>query len=572
MSRWVRCFVWANLLAVYFVFASSMETSELLGKCEPIRIERCKGLGYNITGMPNLVGNEIQQEAEMQLQTFSPLIQYNCSSQLTFFLCSVYVPMCTDKVPQPIGPCRPLCESVKSRCLRVLENFGFHWPVALNCSKFPPENNQKHMCMDGPEPKEYEKNGYSYRNSRPNERVTNIPVRTKPSTSPNMQRRGICEKYKLSNFFYFINRTRRCAHKCSADILFSTDNKKFAENWVAVWASGCFASTLFTVLTFLADTNKSRYPERAILFLSASYNVYSIAYFIRLIAGRLEVSCHEDSQHGVSILIQEGLDNINCTIVFTLLYFSSMASAVWWLVLTFTWFLAAGLRWSHEAIMRRCTYFHLAAWALPSFKTIAILVMRIVDADELTGTCYVGNQSEKTLMGFVIAPTLTYLLLGALFLIAGLAAMFCSRGQQEPPPTNPNKNEKLEVLMVRVGIFALLYTVPATCVLAANFYEYAYRDQWMSSESILRPNVEIFTLKIFMSLVVGITTGLWIWSSKMPQNIWMKAWRRFRSGHRKQPLPPYSFVTGQQKQLIEFELAIEKPKRTRRKKERGTPV
>ncbi|XP_013792939.1 frizzled-4-like [Limulus polyphemus] len=560
--------VWLFQLAVYLDSFHLVKSSEPLRSCEPIRIDRCRGLGYNVTGMPNLVGNELQQEAEMQLQTFFPLIQYNCSSQLAFFLCSVYVPMCTDKVPQPIGPCRPLCESVKSRCLKVLENFGFHWPVALNCSKFPRQNNQHHMCMDGPKPKEYERSGYYHKYDRRSEVVTRVTLPPRPSIPTNSHHFGFCEKYKHSQFFYFINRTRRCAHRCSADVLFSADNKKFAENWVTVWASGCFASTLFSVLTFLADTNKSRYPERAILFLSASYNVYSIAYFIRLIAGRTEVSCHVDSQHEVSILIQEGLDNINCTIVFTLLYFSSMASAVWWLVLTFTWFLAAGLQWSHEAIMRRGTYFHMAAWALPSFQTIAILIMRVVDADELTGTCYVGNQSEKTLMGFVIVPTLIYLLLGVFFLVLGLAAMFYFRSHQEPSVHISNTNEKLEVLTVRVGIFALLFTVPATCVLAANFYEYAYRNRWMSSESTSRPNVEIFTLKIFMSLVVGITTGLWIWSSKMPQHIWKKAWRRFRTGHKKQTSPCYHFISAQEKQLIEFE----RPKKTKSKKEHVTSV
>lgn len=139
------------LSVVFFTLILEMGALEpLLRTCEPIRVELCTGLGYNVTGMPNLGGNELQQDADYTLKTFSPLIQYGCSSQLKLFLCSVYVPMCTEKVINPIGPCRGLCENVRSRCYPVLQGFGFPWPDALNCSRFPEENNHEHMCMEGP--------------------------------------------------------------------------------------------------------------------------------------------------------------------------------------------------------------------------------------------------------------------------------------------------------------------------------------------------------------------------------------------------------------------------------------
>lgn len=59
--------------------------------CDPIRISMCQGLGYNVTKMPNLVGNMLQSDAELQLTTFTPLIQCGCSSQLKVLLLLYFV-------------------------------------------------------------------------------------------------------------------------------------------------------------------------------------------------------------------------------------------------------------------------------------------------------------------------------------------------------------------------------------------------------------------------------------------------------------------------------------------------
>lgn len=66
--------------SIGLVRAFGDETEEMT--CDPIRIAMCQDLGYNVTKMPNLVGNVLQSDAELQLTTFTPLIQYGCSSQL----------------------------------------------------------------------------------------------------------------------------------------------------------------------------------------------------------------------------------------------------------------------------------------------------------------------------------------------------------------------------------------------------------------------------------------------------------------------------------------------------------
>lgn len=510
--------------------------SETVRSCEPIKSSMCRTVGYNVTGMPNLADHLDQEDAMLQLQTFTPLIQYGCSSRLKFFLCSVYVPMCTEKVITPIGPCRPLCESVRDRCKPVLHEFGYPWPGALNCTKFPTENNHEHMCMEGPDDEDDKHTVPPIRRPRP-EHTTYAASghRVKDASNakvPDLPKLNFkpCVHLGYRNYmkYTYINRTDRCALLCGQNDAFTDDNKYFANIWMAVWAGLCFASTLFTILTFLIDSQRFRYPERPIILMAMCYNIYSIAYIVRLIAGREDIACDTESQSGQSILIQEGLENTDCAIVFLLLYFFGTASALWWVILTLTWFLATALKWGHEAIQVRSSYFHLAAWAIPAIKTIIILVMRDVDADELTGICYVGSQSTSTLMAFAIAPLVVYLFLGTSFLVAGFVSLLRSHQQSARTTdkatgstnTAPTREEKIEYLKVRIGIFSVLYTVPAACVIGCLLYEYTSRDDWYSMKSRATPNVEIFMLKLFMSLVVGITSGIWVWSTKT-----MGSWR-----------------------------------------------
>ncbi|XP_045132705.1 frizzled-1-like [Portunus trituberculatus] len=95
--------------------------------------------------MPNLLNHHTQEEAGMEVHQFFPLVKVQCSPDLHFFLCSVYVPACTI-LERPVPPCRHLCLSARDGCEDLMNKFGFQWPESLDCNKFPagPEA----LCVD----------------------------------------------------------------------------------------------------------------------------------------------------------------------------------------------------------------------------------------------------------------------------------------------------------------------------------------------------------------------------------------------------------------------------------------
>ncbi|XP_061460710.1 frizzled-9 [Rhineura floridana] len=500
------------------------------GRCQVIAIPMCQGIGYNLTRMPNLLGHEHQGEAALKLHEFAPLVAYGCHGHLRFFLCSLYAPMCTEQVSGSIPACRPMCEQARQRCAPIMERFHFGWPEALDCARLPTKHDPQALCMEAPE------NATGAGTPEPPRGQGMLPVAPRPAR-PHAEaaaegRLGAAGPCPNPDKFQFVAKSASCAPRCSpgVDVYWARRDKDFAFIWMAVWATLCFASTAFTVLTFLLEPQRFQYPERPIIFLSMCYNVYSVAFLIRSVAGAENIAC--DREEGELYIIQEGLESTGCTLVFLILYYFGMASSLWWVVLTLTWFLAAGKKWGHEAIEAHSSYFHLAAWGVPAMKTIVILTMRKVAGDELTGLCYVGSMDVAALTGFVLIPLSCYLVIGTSFILTGFVALFHIRKIMKTGGTN---TEKLEKLMVKIGVFSILYTVPATCVIVCYFYERLNVDYWTlralehgclpfpgrrSTDCALDssvPTVAIFMLKIFMSLVVGITSGVWVWSSKTLQ-------------------------------------------------------
>ena len=65
------------------------------------------------------------------------------------------------------------------------------------------------------------------------------------------------------------------------------------------------------------------------------------------------------------------------------LYFFLMSGSLWWVILTVTLFLSAGLKWGQEAIDGKAHIFHSIAWTVPSIQTIVALVMKKVEGKKV---------------------------------------------------------------------------------------------------------------------------------------------------------------------------------------------
>ena len=58
-----------------------------------------------------------------------------------------------------------------------------------------------------------------------------------------------------------------------------------------------------------------------------------------------------------------------------------MASSIWWVILTITWFLAAVPKWGSEAIEKKALLFHASVWGNPGTLTSILLEMNKIEGD-----------------------------------------------------------------------------------------------------------------------------------------------------------------------------------------------
>ncbi|XP_061677191.1 frizzled-6-like [Syngnathoides biaculeatus] len=500
--------VWLGLLWLQRCSAHSLFT------CEPIEVHRCMGLSYNMTFFPNMMENYDQDDAASKMEPFMPLASLHCSPNVHLFLCQAFFPACTEE-NTVLQPCREECEAVLSDCSENIQIFGIIWPPELQCDKLDSCDLQDDSKLTA----------------------------TTPMSSTSAKRNlgfwcPLQLKAKPGHGASFLG-ALDCAPPCS-NMYFKPHDIEFAKRFIGICSIICLGATLFTFLTFLIDVKRFRYPERPIIFYAVCYSFVSLIYFIGFLLGNSAACTKADRATTVDTVVL-GSQSKGCTLLFMLLYFFSIAGIIWWVILTITWFLAAGPKWSCEAIEKKAVWFHSVAWGIPGALTVMLLILNKVEGDNISGVCFVGLYDLEALRYFVIAPLCVGVIVGLFLILAGIISLNHVRQVIQHDEHN---QEKLKKFMIRIGVFSCFYLVPLVTLLGCYIYEQSRRstweniwiNDWCQEYSIPcsyrttqheHPDLSLFLLKYLMTLVVGISAVFWV-SSKKTCSEWAYFFNRTR--------------------------------------------
>ncbi|ODM91233.1 Frizzled-8 [Orchesella cincta] len=443
-------------------------------RCQEITIPMCKSIRYNFTEMPNPFNHETQDEAGLEVHQYWPLVEIKCSDDLKFFICSLYVPICMEDYVGTVPACRSVCE--RARQVRL------SWPDRMGCEQFP-KYGKHSICMD-------EKNG-----ELPG---TNAII-------PKLDRAGVftsgilkkkCDSnacacrnplvtlnpnsyvHQQTGFFQNTSSTistGSCALRFPAGATVREPEEiRFANYWLTFWSAVTCGLSTITILTFMIDTTRFNYPERPIICISFCYVFVSLGYLTRIYVGHAETACGGGpvpprSDPAVPKL-QPGLHG---GVPAHLLLHDKLFHLV---------------RDPHDHVVPRLRPQvehggHLREIrSLPTprrrcRRAIITYDYTCFPGDSISGICFVGNQEYWNLVFYVLVPMGGMLLLGTFFLVSGFIALMRIRSVIVREVRNVHKLEKL---MIRIGVFSVLYTVNVVAVLSAYVYEAYVREEWVN--------------------------------------------------------------------------------------------
>ncbi|XP_058943926.2 protein smoothened [Pocillopora verrucosa] len=524
------------LYAFSFLYFSLKGTDGGHFQCEPLRDQTCFGsrLDYNFTTLDLVTDSDTQLDVEENLKKWEGLkFLSKCWSVLQPLLCQVYKPQCfNDNVTLP---CREQCLATRKPC-SVVERYKEQWPDFLQCERFPVGN-----CKGG-----------SVTELQLNESACKRPL--------------VATKHESS----WYEGIEGCGIQCENPI-FTTEEHTRIHRFVGAFGSLSFTCSLFTMITFLIGwKSQNRYPSVILFYMNTCFCAASMGFLIQFADGaRNRTVCREDD----TMRLQEPGENdcFLCILTFVLVYYFSLVGALWFVILAFSWSICfKSLGSTRDNFAGKVVYFHAIAWLIPLTLAIGTLAMKQVDANSLSGICFVGYKNPNMRAIFLLVPLGLDLLIGGSFLTQGLATL-CKLRRANPNFLSHRAAHKIKETIMRVGVFSFISFLTVFTTFACHVYEYhnqkiweeSYRDfvrciaekvargqTWKATCSVgTRPDLSIIELELASLFGTGIAMSSWTWTSNTLQT-WQKLWRRITRKNRHPELSHYKIIRRMKKNRV----------------------
>lgn len=455
-------------------------------------------------------------------------------------------------------PCRSVCHKANSSCwmLRQFRDFlpqmfTFKRNDLLDCSTY-----SDHMCS-------------------PNASFTkSLPVCMNPlhATYADDKDIKILTRYTKKSIEDEKDVTG-CSLLCRNDLdIYKPNHKNVYVPILVLCSVGLFVS-LFTILTFLVDwKSQKRYPALILFILNSLFLLCLLGWLIQFFGIGNLMRCTSDNFRRFDE--PQYRNSIWCLLSFVLIYFSTTAISVWFVILTYSWYISfKALGSTKNCIHGKVKYFHLIAWSLSLVLTIIVVLFGKVDSHEFTNICFLGYKSKTIRMLFVYFPYLACLIFGEIFIVCSTVVLINLHADCSlflVPRAAKNIIRTIKRLIVYGIIMIIVVIMPIICTV----FEYIYEDVWtmdykhyikcsimnpISSDSLhikkctppREKKLFYFYTELLCLFIACIATNSWIWTTATCR-IWMQLWKKMTTTKVQQQLQLSWYKRMQKKKIAPF--------------------
>ena len=142
-----------------------------------------------------------------------------------------------------------------------------------------------------------------------------------------------------NNLNYFWLDIDGCGLQCQ-NPLYTADEHKKIHHLIAWGSIICLICNGFTVVTFIIDwKNANKYPALVVFYINFCSMISCVGWLLQFYGpdSRTDIVCRKDGTLRISE--PSARENLSCVIDFVLVYYFAMASVVWFVILTYAWYM-----------------------------------------------------------------------------------------------------------------------------------------------------------------------------------------------------------------------------------------